>query len=96
MDADWKLFRSEVPHLAEPPSFYFKRNLRLSSQPIEEPPNVQQLIDAWSLVEADKIVLFSSDYPHFDADDPFRAFPRLPAELTRKIQYENAKSWYRL
>ena len=95
MDADWKLFKGEVPHLTEPPSFYFKRNLRLSSQPIEEPPSVQQLIDAWSLVEADKIVLFSSDYPHWDSDDPFAAIPReFPEEWRRRIYRDNARELF--
>ena len=95
MDADWKLLRSEVPHLAEPPTFYFKRNIRLSSQPIEEPPNVQQLVDAWSLVEADKIVLFSSDYPHWDSDDPFAAIPKqFPEEWRRRIYRENARALF--
>ena len=64
-----------MPHLPEPPSITFRRNVRLSSQPIEEPDDVDDLLAAWELVDAHHIVLFSSDYPHWDLDDPFAAFP---------------------
>jgi len=95
LDRDWKLFRSEVPHLAERPSDYFYRNIRLSSQPIEEPPDVQQLIDAWSLVRADEIVLFSSDYPHWDSDDPFAAIPKqFPESWRKRIYRDNARALF--
>jgi predicted TIM-barrel fold metal-dependent hydrolase len=46
---------------------------------------------------SDELLLHSSDYPHWDFDDANRVLPNgLPKELVRKIQYENAKSWYRL
>ena len=95
LDQDWKLLRGEVPHLTERPSEYFYRTIRLSSQPIEEPPDVQQLIDAWSLVRADEIVLFSSDYPHWDSDDPFAAIPKqFPEAWRRRIYRDNARALF--
>jgi predicted TIM-barrel fold metal-dependent hydrolase len=95
LDRDWKLLRDELPHLKEPPSAYFYGHIRLSSQPIEEPPDVQQLIDAWALVRAHEIVLFSSDYPHWDSDDPFAAIPKqFPEEWRRRIYRENAVELY--
>ena len=43
------------------------------------------------------MLLFSSDYPHWDFDSPTRGFSSgLAPELVRAIQYENAKAWYRL
>ena len=45
---------------------------------------------------ADQIV-FASDYPHWDADDPDSAFPvNLPPELQRKIYFDNAARLYNL
>jgi predicted TIM-barrel fold metal-dependent hydrolase len=42
-------------------------------------------------------ILFSSDYPHWDFDDPFRAFPLgLAADRRRQILTANAKAVYRL
>ena len=42
-------------------------------------------------------LLFSSDYPHWDFDDPFRAFPAgIPKERSKQILTANAKAVYRL
>jgi predicted TIM-barrel fold metal-dependent hydrolase len=95
LDQDWKLLRSEVPHLTEPPSATFYRHVRLTSQPIEEPPDVQQLIDAWELARGAEVVLFSSDYPHWDSDDPFAAIPRqFPETWRRRIYRDNARALF--
>jgi predicted TIM-barrel fold metal-dependent hydrolase len=95
LDADWKLLRAEMPHLTERPSAYFQRNVRLSSQPIEEPDDVGDLLAAWDLVDAEHTVLFSSDYPHWDSDDPYAAFPaRMPEAWKRRIYRENARDLF--
>ena len=95
MDENYRSLRGETPWLRRMPSHYVREHLRFSTQPMPD-MNADQLLAFVDLIGSDELLLFSSDYPHFDADDPFRAFPRLPAALTRKIQYENAKSWYRL
>ena len=42
-------------------------------------------------------LLFASDYPHWDFDDPFRAFPAgMPRERNNQILTANAKAVYRL
>jgi predicted TIM-barrel fold metal-dependent hydrolase len=42
-------------------------------------------------------VLFASDYPHWDADQPDDAFPvTLTDELARKIYFANAAALYGL
>ncbi|HEX2037472.1 MAG TPA: amidohydrolase family protein, partial [Chloroflexota bacterium] len=95
LDRDWHLLRDEVPHLAEPPSAYFRRHIRLSSQPIEEPPDPRHLLDTWSLLDAEHTVMFSSDYPHWDFDDPYAAFPsQMPAAMKRRIYRENARALF--
>jgi predicted TIM-barrel fold metal-dependent hydrolase len=95
LDADWKLLRDEVPHLTELPSTYFRRNVRLSSQPIEEPESVDQLLETWALVDAEHTVMFSSDYPHWDSDDPYAALPaEMPASWKRRIYWENARELF--
>jgi predicted TIM-barrel fold metal-dependent hydrolase len=45
---------------------------------------------------SDDMLMFSTDYPHWDYDNPDRAFPvRLPDALKRKIFSENARALYR-
>jgi predicted TIM-barrel fold metal-dependent hydrolase len=42
-------------------------------------------------------LLFASDYPHWDFDDPFRAFPAgVTQEQHRAICAENGLNVYRL
>jgi uncharacterized protein len=95
LDADWKLLRQEMPHLQELPSTTFRRHVRLSSQPIEEPDDVDDLLTAWELVDAQHLVLFSSDYPHWDFDDPYAAFPeRMPAQWKERIYRLNARELF--
>jgi predicted TIM-barrel fold metal-dependent hydrolase len=38
--------------------------------------------------------VFSSDYPHWDFDNPMRALASVPDELRRRIQWENAQETY--
>ena len=45
---------------------------------MEEPEDRQHLLDTMEWIGWDRL-LFASDYPHWDFDDPFRAFPRRPA-----------------
>jgi len=49
------------------------------------------------MLHADQILCFSSDFPHWDFDDPARALPsRLPQEMKQRIFYDNAAEIYGL
>jgi predicted TIM-barrel fold metal-dependent hydrolase len=88
--------KSEVPHLKRKPSEYIRQHIWVTTQPLEEPRDRRQLVDMMEWIGWDRI-LFSSDYPHWDFDDPFRAFPAaLPRERARQILTTNAKAVYRL
>ncbi|MGH3615917.1 MAG: amidohydrolase family protein [Pseudonocardia sp.] len=47
-------------------------------------------------MDAEHILMFSSDYPHWDFDSPTRAFPKLPDDLWQKIFSDNARAFYGL
>lgn len=38
----------------------------------------------------ESMLLFSSDYPHYDADDPGFVMSRIPESMRSKVCYENA------
>jgi len=98
MDSAWTLLKSEVPHLKRPPSEYIREHLYLTTQPVEEPHKPEHFLEL--LEQYGDLVdhlLFASDYPHWDSDDPDFALPnQLPDEIKRKIQYENARKLYGL
>ncbi len=86
----------EVPHLKRRPSEYIREHVYVTTQPMEESDVRGQVLDLMEWIGWDRL-LFASDYPHWDFDDPFRAFPvGLKAERHRQICAENGRSVYRL
>jgi len=94
LDADWKGLRHQTPWVRKPPSEYVWEHVRFASQPLEEPEQPSQLLEIFKWNRADRTLVFSSDYPHWDFDSPTQAFPRLPEDLRRRIFYETAQELY--
>jgi len=96
LDKHWQRLRGEVPHLKRPPSEYLSRQVWFTTQPVEEPDQRGQLIDVLNWVGFDRL-LFSTDYPHWDFDDPRFAFKaNLSEEQKRMIYSENARGVFGL
>ena len=94
MDAQWKKLQQELPHLKRLPSEYMRSNVWFSTQPIEEPEPRSQLAETFDWIGWDRI-LFASDYPHWDFDDPSHALPLKMTETQRRqVFLENAKAVY--
>ena len=96
LDKNWKGLRSECPWLDRKPSEIILDHFRIASQPMEEPDDDKHLFDIFEMMQADRTLMFSSDYPHWDFDSPQQAFPRLSAELKKRIFAENARELYGL
>jgi hypothetical protein len=96
LDKLYERLRSEVPHLKKKPSEYIREHIWVTTQPMEEPDDRRQLFDIMEWIGWDRL-LFASDYPHWDFDDPFRAFPAgLPKERHKQILAGNGRAVYRL
>jgi predicted TIM-barrel fold metal-dependent hydrolase len=94
MDKHWKKLRQEVPELSMAPSEYMRRHVWYTTQPIEEPEPRRHLAETMEWIGWDRI-LFATDYPHWDFDDPAQALPlRLTEEQRRGLFLENAKALY--
>ncbi|MBZ9936903.1 amidohydrolase [Mesorhizobium sp. BR1-1-16] len=94
LDRIWERSRDELAHLPRPPSEYIRESVWLTSQPIEEPANRQHIAEVIDWIGWDR-VLFASDYPHWDFDDPQRAMP-LPLSRERRDRFflKNALDLY--
>jgi predicted TIM-barrel fold metal-dependent hydrolase len=97
LDRLYPRFKAEVPYLKRLPSEYVLDHCRFSTQPIEEPEDGRQLLQMFDMLQAERTVLFASDYPHWDFDNPLAAFSFIPRErqaLKRRIFVENALDLY--
>lgn len=94
LDRAWQRMGADMPQLKRPPSDYLRRHFWVTTQPMEEPERPAHLRDIMQAIGFDRI-LFSSDYPHWDFDDPFVAIPRDLAEARRRQIYSgNARALY--
>jgi predicted TIM-barrel fold metal-dependent hydrolase len=96
MDQNWHQFRKEVPWITTEPSQMVLDHVRLTSQPIEEPEKPEYLEQMLAMIHADRTLLFSTDYPHWDNDFPKQTLTRIAPELRRRIFYENAAELFNL
>ncbi|MFN8926697.1 MAG: amidohydrolase family protein [Rhodospirillales bacterium] len=85
LDRIWEKARhGELQDVREPPSAILKRHFWVSTQPVEEPPAFADLETTLDWIGWDR-VLFASDYPHWDFDDPRQAIPRRLGEARRRM-----------
>ncbi|MEM7576495.1 MAG: amidohydrolase family protein [Planctomycetota bacterium] len=97
MDKNWKALRETVPWLEEPPSEVIRRHVRLTTQPVEEPTKPEHLMQVFEMIHAEDVLMFSSDYPHWDFDDPYHAFPsKFNGALRDRVMFRNAAELYGL
>ncbi|GAA3841461.1 amidohydrolase family protein [Brevibacterium ammoniilyticum] len=94
LDEDFRALRKETPWLRRLPSEYARDHIRLTTQPLEVPNSPQALWPALADIGAQDMLMFASDYPHWDFDDP--NFIRLPEDWREAVLDGNARSVYRL
>ncbi len=58
-----------MPFLRQKPSEYVRQNIWVTTQPIEEPERPRDMLSTLEWIGIDRI-MFSTDYPHWDQDDP--------------------------
>ncbi|MEH6944913.1 amidohydrolase family protein [Bacillus sp. JJ722] len=95
LDMAYRTFRREVPWLKRLPSEYIRDHFKFTTQPMDD-PNPKHMIQMIEML-GPELLCFASDYPHWDFDDPYRAFPAvMPKEWKKKILYDNAREFYQL
>ena len=94
LDKLWRRLKDETPHLTRAPSEYIRSQVWLTTQPMEEPQPREHLLDVIDWIGWDRL-LFATDYPHWDYDDPTLAMP-LPIEDAKRRRFflKNALELY--
>ncbi|MFN8488450.1 MAG: amidohydrolase family protein [Caldilineaceae bacterium] len=97
IDKEWKGLRHNTPWVKRLPSEYMREHIRLTLQPVDAPPDPSHLRQIIEQIESDEMLMFSTDYPHWQFDTPDEALPlTLKEPLLGKILAENARAFYRL
>lgn len=95
-DKNWTALRSTVPWLDRPPSEVVYEHVRLTTQPVEEPENREHFRQMMRMFPAEKMLMFSSDFPHWDGDVPDFTAGTFPPELRQRVMGETARELYGL
>lgn len=94
MDADYKALRKETPWLKRLPTEYATEFMRFGSQPLEQPANIDHLWGVLEAIDAKNTMLYCSDYPHWDFDDPYQI--NIPEDWKENVFDLNARALYGL
>jgi predicted TIM-barrel fold metal-dependent hydrolase len=92
MDRAWEAMREEHPHLQTRPSETIRNHFYFTTQPLDEPEKDEYLPQLLDHLGMDDRILFASDYPHWDFDNPDRVLTEsvVGAERREKILARNA------
>lgn len=83
--------RLEVPGLRRRPTEVFHDHVRIATHPIEMTPETGTLFEWLHVVDGlEDVLVFSTDYPHWDTDDPMFVARRFPRSWWPKLFRENA------
>jgi hypothetical protein len=94
LDRLWKRLKQETPHLRCSPSETIRKNVWLTTQPMEEPENIEHLLQTIEWIGWDRL-MFATDYPHWDFDDPMRVLPAgIDASRREQFMLGNALTLY--
>ncbi len=97
LDAQIDELRRESSWVKRLPSDYLREHVKISTQPLEHSVRRSDLM---TLLESfgglDDVLVFGTDYPHWDTDDPLYVGSRIPKEWWNKVFFENAFNSLRL
>lgn len=90
----WRGIRGEVPWMKRSAIAEIRDRVRLTIQPFDGPDRADQLERFVEQIGSEEVLLFSTDYPHwqFDGDDPLP--PGMSSDLAAKISWENPLRTY--
>ncbi|RVT96116.1 amidohydrolase [Rhodovarius crocodyli] len=90
----WKGVRFEVPWLQRSPLEIVRDHVRLSIQPFDAPDDAETVQRLMEHLGSDEMLLWSSDWPHWQFDGAPQLPPGIGPELARKICVDNARATY--
>lgn len=95
-DKNWKGLRREVPWVDRPPSEIIRERIRITTAPLDAPADAAGLRQIIEQIGDEQLLLFATDYPHWQFDGPAGAVPDgLGERALQRILHANAAALYR-
>ena len=90
----WRGVRHEVPWVDRPPADIVRDHIRLTVQPLDGPDDAASVERVIEHLHSDDVLLYASDYPHwqFDGEEPMP--PGIPRRLYHKLMVDNPLATY--
>jgi uncharacterized protein len=96
-DKGWRGLRREIPWTRRLPSEYVRDHIRVALQPVDGPPDPTELERVIGQLGSDRMLMFSTDYPHRHTSEELAAVPPgLPPATRERLLDTNAREQYRL
>ena len=93
-DQQYRENRAEIPWVKRLPSEHMRESVRLSTQPMGD-ITTKQFMQLIEMANADRMYMFSTDFPHCDADSLRNVLPAaMPIEIRSRVMYQNALETY--
>jgi predicted TIM-barrel fold metal-dependent hydrolase len=89
----WRGVRPEVPWVKESPADLVRRHIRVTTQPFDAPDAeaVERIVNQ---IDSDEMLLFSSDYPHWQFEGDAVIPPGLTTGMIRRMKTDNPLATY--
>lgn len=90
----WRGTRMETPWVDRAPLEIVQSNVRFSLQPVDAPPDPATLARVIDHMQSEELLLFSTDYPHWQFDGAAVLPEGISSDLVRKIMIDNPLATY--
>jgi predicted TIM-barrel fold metal-dependent hydrolase len=90
MDYLWMKNPNASGWIKRSPSEYIAEHFTFTTQPLDETTKSSEIAAMFGISNLDKMLLFSSDYPHYDTDCPSVIMNKIPRAMRNRVAYQNA------
>lgn len=90
----WRGMRVEVPWVDRSPAEIMRDHVRLTAQPFDGPPDPAQVDRLMNQIGSDQMLLFASDYPHWQFDGEAAVPDGFSEDLVNRLCIENPLQTY--
>jgi len=90
----WRGVRAEVPWVKRSPADILREHVRLTVQPIDAPREAPLIERIMQQIDSDRMLLFSSDYPHWQFEGDAVTPPGLSDSLLQRMRVDNPLATY--